>query len=194
MYPEPQDSRNIATARNGRVRFVYELSGADRGINRFQVWKGGRCLLEIFDASGRVPHALPVLIDEALGHERIHRDSLASLSVIEKAVCFVFGRGALWAGNPQDLPERARSMETDFLVGNRRVDWRLVRLKGWSGPKLLLLVRTRSSGSSPMGSSSNTTINSFSMSPREAEALRDGLIALRDDPAIASKPHQPARS
>lgn len=193
MFPEPQSTRNIATARDGRVRFAYELFEGKGMPNRFQVWKGGRCLLEIFDANTRVPYALPLLIDQALTSGRTQQDSAASLSGIEKFVCLVLGRGADWAGDPQDLPERARAVESDFFVGRRRVDWRLVRLKGWASPRLLLLVRTRAGGSAPMGSNSTTTVHSFAMSPREAEALRDGLIALRDDPAITRTPTELTR-
>lgn len=91
----------------------------------------------------------------------------------------------------ENMPELSRSMQTSLIVVNRKVDWRLVRLKGWAGPKLLLLVRTRAGGSVPMGSNSTTTIHHFALSPREAEALRDGLIALRDDTAITRKTPEP---
>ena len=191
MYPEPQETRNIATARNGRVRFAYELFGEMGGPNRFQVWRGGRCLLEIFDADARVPRTLPRLIDEALAADRPRPDAAASLSAIEKIVCLVLGRGVFWSMDSENIPELSRSMKTDLIVVNRKVDWRLVRLKGWSGPKLLLLVRTRAGGSVWMGSNSTTTIHHFAMSPREAEALRDGLIALRDDPTINRKTPEP---
>lgn len=84
--------------------------------------------------------------------------------------------------------------ETRNIATARNGRARFVRLKGWAGPKLMLLVRTRAGGSAPMGSNSTTAIHHFAMSPREAEALREGLIALRDDPAIHRKNPEPSRS
>lgn len=187
IYPKPQMILNIATARNGNVRFVYEFFDEEKKPHRFQVWKGRRCLLEIFDSNARLPYLLPPLIDEALAAERPNPDKRSSLSSIEKIVCFVLGRGVVWTTDSENIPELSRSMKTNQIAVNRKVGWRLVRLKGWAGPKLMLIVRSWAGGRVPMGSNSTTTIHSFAMSPIESRALRDGLIALCEHPAFTHK-------
>lgn len=179
MYPEPQEIKEISTARNGRVKFVYELFSEPEKPNRFQIWKGKRCLLEIFDDSNQLSISLPLLISEALVLKPNQPNVVRSLSGIEKFICFVLGRNATWAGDAQNIPELTGLIKNNFVIGSRHADWRLIRLKGWTNPKIMLLVRTWAGGKTFMGSNSSTTIHHFKMEIHEAEKLREGMMMFR---------------
>jgi hypothetical protein len=185
MFTKPQKTLNVATARKGRVRFVYELFGGTSGQHRFQIWSGRRCLLEIFDTSCRVPIELPKLIDASLAPSLSQaQKELGMLSIVEKFACYALGRGAVWVSNFQELPEHQRALKLSSIVADRRAHWKLLRLRGWGSPRILLLVNTWVGGSTFMGSNSTTTLHTFAMSLSEARSLRDALIALQTHPEI----------
>jgi len=179
---QPAETLPVATLRNGKIHVEYEIYQDPGQPHRLEVRRGRRYLLEIFDQAGTLPATLATLLEMATDPARAP-DSIP-LSGMEKFLCFVFGRGAEWSGAPASMPERTTSVETPAFSGSRHAEWRVVRLKGWGAPKVLLLVRTTSGGHTAMGANSTTKFHSFPMSLPEAAELLRGLGQLKDHPSL----------
>ena len=177
LVPQASKVIPVATVRAGKVHVEYEIYDTPGQPNRLEFRRGQRYLLELFDGAGEVCETLPALIELALDPPPSSA-STEALGGMEKFLCFFFGRGASWYGDARDLPERAKTISGMGVRATRESSWRVLRLRGWGAPKILLLNRTGVGGSSPMGSQKTTTFHPFSLTLDEARALRDGLIAI----------------
>lgn len=173
FLPRPTQSIELAKLQGGKAVAAYSVFEDNEKVpGQFTVQKGRRCLVQVFDRDGSFTRDM---LDAF--RELESADQSAETFPSERFLLFLLGRGEAATSRTHGMPELDSRMATAYGAARRQSVWRLVRLKGWSQPSILILNRIYAASASGMGRGTKSTYNWARLSPADANRLREGLLS-----------------
>lgn len=173
FLPQPTESIELATLQGGRAVAAYSVFEDDGKVpNQFTIYKGRRCLIQLFDRGGSLVQDMRSAFNELESG-----GGNGEVFPSERFLLFLLGRGESATSRTHGMPELDSRLATRFGASRRNSVWRLVRLKGWSRPSILILQRIYAASASGMGRSTKSTYNWAKLSLEDANQLREALLS-----------------